>query len=150
MPTAASRPWTSSRCNGMATLLFWQGNRPSFQTTASAKQRRCRGEALRAGLLARLEIRFGQFGLGFDGFAPADARFFFLTHRFAHMAQVEERFGELRLLCESLLVVASGLLHVIPLLRDQAGVIEQLRAALAQIEQALVKSESLIVILLSQ
>jgi len=51
------------------------------------------------------------------------------------VAQVEQRFGELRILAECLLVELDGVFQHAAFLADQAGVIKQLSAALAQLNQ---------------
>src|SRR5690242_13512907 len=86
-------------------------------------------------LRRRLEVGFGLFRFGFDGLAPAVARVFLLAERLAHVPEVQQRFRKLRLLGERLLVVAGRFLHLALLLRDQAGIVVEFRAALAQIEQ---------------
>src|SRR5579864_1743557 len=102
-------------------------------------------------LLSRgLEVRLGQLGLHFYSLAPAGARFFFLAQCFAHVTQVQQRFRKLRLLLQGLLVILRGVLHFGALLGDQAGVVEQLGAALTQIQQLLMQRERLVVILLRQ
>ena len=49
-------------------------------------------------LSGRLKVGLGQLRLGLHGLAPAIARFFLLAQRFPHVPEVEQRFGELRLL----------------------------------------------------
>jgi hypothetical protein len=54
------------------------------------------------------EVRLRQFGFFADGAEPEAACFFFLAHRHGDVADVGERFCELRVFVQSLLIVAGA------------------------------------------
>src|ERR1035437_10047101 len=84
----------------------------------------------------RAEVALGERGLRFQRLAPARAGFFRLAVGFQNAAQIEQRLGHVGYLREGIAILADRLVELARFFVHQAGVVEHLRRALAQIDQA--------------
>ncbi len=73
---------------------------------------------------------------------PAAAGFFFLPQRFQRVAQIEQRFGEVRFFFRGPAVGAGGVFLQVGLLQQDADIVVQLRNALAQLLQLGLRSSA--------
>ena len=73
------------------------------------------------------EVFFRQLRFHFHRLLPAAAGFFFLPQRFQRMPQIEQRFGEIRLLFRGPAIGAGGVFLQVGLLQQDADVVGQLR-----------------------
>jgi hypothetical protein len=95
----------------------------------------------------RLKVALRQFGLRNDRLSPARARLKLVAQRHQRMPQIQQRFAELRIGLERRLIEHRGVSRLTAPLADQTGIVEQLRATVARIQQLPVNLESLIVFL---
>ena len=93
------------------------------------------------------EVSGGEFRLLFQRLAPEFASFIRLALRFERMAQVEQRFREVRTIRQGLLIQADGIFHLTGLLQQQSGVLEELRSAFASLDQLGLQVKSFVQIL---
>src|SRR5450759_3014706 len=87
----------------------------------------------------RAEVALGERGLRFQRLAPAGAGFFRLAVGFQNAAQIEQRLGHVGYLRKGIAILADRLVELARFFVHQAGVVEHLRRALAQIDQARVE-----------
>src|ERR1035441_7635792 len=83
------------------------------------------------GLVCATEVAGGEIGFLLQRPLPTVASFVLLAEPLEHVAQVQQRLGELIALLQGFAIQVLGVAQLTRFLQQQAGVVEQFRAALA-------------------